>query len=423
MVIVSGQDYFSVRCGSLIADYDKETLLNLYQPIIGYEAVALYFYFLLETKNQEILSMSTHESLWNRLKMNSQTFMNAREKLEGIGLLKTKLETTNGASIYHYELRAPVVPSQFFVDPYRSSLFESSLGKDEAERIKSLYYLGDGVDEGDDITSNFQEAFGIADIDNAMYNVATSSSKKMKGRRTRNIVSEFDTDTFFQFVKDKNGGYAYYQDSLSRDELNRLVSLFTLNGIQEEQGAEIFLKIYDSEKPKGERVDFDTLLNQILLYHHDRVMYTPKQKSTGEKVSSSTELGEKINTCETLSPTDYLSRLQGYTTPADSDIKAINYIAMKYGLANSVLNALIDFTLDRCNNILKFSYLDKVGASLKRQKCTCAKDAFEYLYSTTTRLPSPNTPTKKGSSEEDEDDEISKEKWDALINSINHGKD
>ncbi|MCD8209798.1 MAG: DnaD domain protein [Coprobacillus sp.] len=420
MVIVSGQDYFSVRFGSLVADYDRETLVNLYQPIIGYEAVALYFSFMAEARNQEVFSLSTHENFWNRLKMNSQTFMDAREKLEGIGLLKTKLETTNGASIYHYELRAPVVPSQFFVDPYRSSLFESSLGKDEAERIKSLYYLSEGHDEGDDITSNFQEAFGIADIDSAMFDITTSHNKKMKSRRTRNIVSEFDVDLFFQFVKEKNGGYAYYQDALTRDELNRLVSLFTLNGIQEEQGAEIFLKIYDSEKPKGERVDFDTLLSQILLYHHDRVMYTPKEKSSGDKVSSTTELGEKINTCETLSPTDYLSRLQGYTTPADSDIKAINYISMKYGLANSVLNALIEFTLDRCNNILKFSYLDKVGASLKRQKCTCAKDAFEYLYNTTTKLPSPHTPSKKG---EEEDDEISKEDWDALINSISHGKD
>ena len=45
MVILSESDMFEVKITSLLADYDRETITNLYQPIIGYTALAIYFSF------------------------------------------------------------------------------------------------------------------------------------------------------------------------------------------------------------------------------------------------------------------------------------------------------------------------------------------------------------------------------------------
>ena len=42
MKVLANQDFLEVRLASLIADYDRDTLSNLYQPMIGYEALALY---------------------------------------------------------------------------------------------------------------------------------------------------------------------------------------------------------------------------------------------------------------------------------------------------------------------------------------------------------------------------------------------
>ena len=42
MVILSENDMFEVKITSLLADYDRETITNLYQPIIGYTALAIY---------------------------------------------------------------------------------------------------------------------------------------------------------------------------------------------------------------------------------------------------------------------------------------------------------------------------------------------------------------------------------------------
>ena len=54
MVILSENDYLDVKLKSLIADYDSETISNLYQPIIGYAALAVYFTLVSETKNQKV---------------------------------------------------------------------------------------------------------------------------------------------------------------------------------------------------------------------------------------------------------------------------------------------------------------------------------------------------------------------------------
>ena len=42
MKVLANQDFLEVRLASLIADFDRDTLSNLYQPMIGYEALSLY---------------------------------------------------------------------------------------------------------------------------------------------------------------------------------------------------------------------------------------------------------------------------------------------------------------------------------------------------------------------------------------------
>ncbi len=81
MVILSENDYLDVKLNSLIADYDSETLSNLYQPIIGYAALAVYFTLVSESKNQKITSVISHNQLLNRLQMSPGDFVEARKRL------------------------------------------------------------------------------------------------------------------------------------------------------------------------------------------------------------------------------------------------------------------------------------------------------------------------------------------------------
>ena len=100
MVILSENDYLEVKLNSLIADYDNETIANLYQPIIGYASLAVYFTLISEAKNQNITSVISHNQLLNRLQMAPGEFVDARKRLEGVGLLRTFLEEQNGELYY-----------------------------------------------------------------------------------------------------------------------------------------------------------------------------------------------------------------------------------------------------------------------------------------------------------------------------------
>ena len=128
MVILSENDYLDVKLNSLIADYDNETLSNLYQPIIGYAALAVYFSLVSESKNQKITSVISHNQLLNRLQMSPGDFVEARKKLEAVGLLRTILEAKNSLKIYHYQVFAPKTPAKFFDDTLLYGMLIKAVG-------------------------------------------------------------------------------------------------------------------------------------------------------------------------------------------------------------------------------------------------------------------------------------------------------
>ena len=63
MIYLTKEDYFEVYLGSMISSNDRDTLFMLYQPIIGHDAIALYFSLYAEFKKQDNSNISTHEDL------------------------------------------------------------------------------------------------------------------------------------------------------------------------------------------------------------------------------------------------------------------------------------------------------------------------------------------------------------------------
>ena len=83
MVVVNNKDYFEAHLASLLADYDRDTLTNLYQPIIGAISLSLYFSLWSESNSQKVASLSTHEDMCLRMKIGMGDFVKARQFLEG----------------------------------------------------------------------------------------------------------------------------------------------------------------------------------------------------------------------------------------------------------------------------------------------------------------------------------------------------
>lgn len=375
MVILSENDMFEVKITSLLADYDRETITNLYQPIIGYTALAIYFSFWSEAKIQKLLSYSSHEQFLSRMKLTPGAFIEGRQLLEAVGLVKTRLEKIKDVKIYHYELLAPRTPRGFFNDTLLYGLLIQNLGEAEAERIKRVYEIHNSEILGEDISSSFNDIFH-PDFEDAAFLKAATSGGNAKDRNKSKIDTEFKYETFFNALKESS---QISETAFTKKEMKEIERLATLYGVSEEVTAHVVINSYSPENEKGKRVD----LNQVNEDLKNEVSYsTASRKSNKNKqnlVVGEEGLAAKIKFFEVTSPKEVLKILQNGTKPAKADLNILNLLSQEYNLPNPVINVTIDFILAMNNNVLSTYSAEKIGASLARENIQTAVDAMEYL--------------------------------------------
>ena len=374
MVILSENDYLDVKLNSLIADYDSETLSNLYQPIIGFGALAVYFTLVAEAKNQKITSLTSHNQLLNRLQMAPGDFINARKKLEGVGLLRTFLESNQNVRVYHYQIYAPKTPFQFFDDTLLFGMLIKALGETDSNRFKTIYQLQSDETTGKDISSSFIDAYQ-PNFDDPAFLKAMNGSKAI-GRRNGNINSEFNYDSFFTSLSSIS---QISQEAFTKKDMKEVERLATLNGIGESEAAFAVAECYDPYAGKGKHIDF-VKLTKLFQEQTDYSYLLNKKINRGSNVNSgSSELAGKINIMETRSPKEFLALLQNGSKPATSDLNIVNDLSKNFHLPNGVINAIVDFVVTTNNNILSKAYCEKIAASLAREGVTTTIDAMNYL--------------------------------------------
>ena len=418
MVILSENDYLDVKLNSLIADYDNETLSNLYQPIIGYAALAVYFTLVSESKNQKITSVISHNQLLNRLQMSPGDFVEARKRLEAVGLLRTILETNNSLKIYHYQIYAPKTPAKFFDDTLLYGMLIKAVGDVDANRFKSIYQFN-SEEQGKDISASFVDVFQ-PNFDDPAFMKALQGVDTI-GRRNGKINSEFNYDLFFEQLTKIS---QIKQEAFTKKDMKEIERLSTLNGISEAEAASAVASVYDPYAPKGKHIDFEKLTSIFQERTEYSYLLSKKLNRASNKNSGNSNLAGKINIMETRTPKQFLALLQNGTQPALSDLKIVEALSKKFNLNNSVINAILDYVLATNNNILSRSFCEKIGASLAREGITTTIDAMNYLKKVSRGQqrkeygPSANVqhveqeqPKKKKSSEEDVN-------WDELLDDI-----
>ena len=418
MVILSENDMFEVKIASLLADDDRETITNLYQPIIGYTAIAIYFSFWSESRIQKLLSYSSHEQFLARMKLTPGAFIEGRKLLEAVGLVKTRLETIRDVKIYHYELLAPKTPKGFFNDTLLYGLLIQNLGEAEAERIKRVYEIHNQELVGEDISSSFNDIFH-PDFEDAAFMKASQNSDNTKDRNKSKIVTEFSYEKFFDYVKHNS---QISETAFTKKEMKEIERLSTLYGITEEVAGHVVINCYSPENEKGKRVDLkqfnEDLMNEVRFSSTSR----KSSKYNTNKVVGEEGLAAKIKFFEVTNPKDVLRVLQNGTKPAKADLNILYSLSQDYNLPNPVINVVIDFVLTMNNNVLSTYSAEKVAASLSREGVQTAVDAMEYLKKNYVKENKAKANSKKNAPkavsekvEENNNDDISDEEFEEIM--------
>ena len=375
MKYVKHDDWLEIRLGSIISDYDRRLITVLYQPLIGYSALALYFTLWAEHDRKAYQELFTHENLFTFMQITASEFQKSREKLEAVGLLRTYYKEENDLRHFVYTLYAPKQPADFFDDPLFAGLYEKYLGDKEANKIARTFTTNHDYTGLEEVSSSFSSVF-VTDLDDQCFKKGTKLSSGSKRKKVyADVKCEFDFGTFFATLKNKYG-FASEKifNSKQRKEIERVATLFGIDG---EIMADVVNRTYlpDAEGKYGFRLDL------LRRYCQDELAFPVARKNQGTKsqVTSSSRLAQKIHLLETMSCYDYLKIKQNMTEPVASDIALIDRLSSRLGLPNSVINTLIDYVLDVKDNTLPASFTEKIGASLARAQIDNALDAMNFL--------------------------------------------
>lgn len=366
---LSVNDFYDVKRMSLISDVDLETLIDFYLPLIGNNGLSIYLTLSKDISFYNGGKIQSHDLLLTKLGLSTISFANSMKRLEALSLVSTYYQKGKNNSYFTYCLYSPFDPKSFFANDILVTTLESVIGTDGIDALRKKYSSSINLEGFEDVSSQFADIYTFRKILNTHKNNAN-----VKGKISKKIKETFDLQVFSANLKEYGRDINY----LSKEELTKIRGLSNFYLIDSKKMADLVSKYFVSTKEEGKRVNFSSL-------ERDCRMSIDKKKFESEfsyeDVNLDTDLGKKISIMDEMSPIKFLSFLQSGGTPSFGDIKAIEHLKLDLGLKDPVINGLVDYTLQKNNNVLSYAYLDKIGGSLARMNFSYSREVLDYLTS------------------------------------------
>ena len=368
-------DTFIVTNKTVLSNNDLSILLNLYQPLVGNEAISLYYTLWSYLDKSETISNEwTHHHLLKNMQITIREIDDARIKLEAIGLLKTYKKEGN-VNNYIYEMYSPMSASEFINNPVLATALFNTIGKLEYEKIISFYKIPSlNLRDYEDITKSFSDVFGFYQgsiNDNLIYDLRKSRYRHIE------ILSKIELNTILSLIPDEllnkktinkslkeyiyNIAYIYNYDN------DDMVSLIR-NSINDMHRIEKKLLRENAEK----YYSFENLGKLPSLIYKNQPEYLRK------KTNDDSNRSKMIYMFETTSPYDFINSKYKKGSPTATDLKIIAYLLLDLELKPGVVNVLIDYVLKINNNRLVKSYVDTIASQWSRANIETVEAAMNF---------------------------------------------
>ena len=368
-------DTFIVTNKTVLSNNDLSILLNLYQPLVGNEAISFYYtLWSYLDKTGSISNEWTHHHLLKNMQITISEIDDARVKLEAIGLLKTYKKEGNINS-YIYEMYSPMSASEFINNPVLATALYNAIGKLEYEKIISFYKIPAlNLRDYEDITKRFSDVFGFYNgtiNDNLIYDLRKSRYRHIE------ILSKIELNTILSLIPDEllnkktinkslkeyiyNIAYIYNYDN------DDMVSLIR-NSINDMHRLDKKLLRENAEK----YYSFENLGKLPSLIYKNQPEYLRK------KINDDSNRSKMIYMFETTSPYDFINSKYKKGSPTATDLKLIAHLLLDLELKPGVVNVLIDYVLKINNNRLVKSYVDTIASQWSRANIETVEAAMDF---------------------------------------------
>ena len=366
-------DTYIVKNATMLDNESRLVLIKLYQPIIGAVAVNLYFTLWSNLDFSQIISTEyTHHNLMAIMRVKLEDILEAREKLEAIGLLKTYLKKGNVNS-YIYELYSPLDPSEFINNPILSTSLISNVGQKEYDKIINYFKIPKTIFEGyDDVSSSFNDTFDVANATNFM-----ESEDIRKVKQLDLVVDEkIDLNSVLGMIPSEVLNHRSvtkeirsliyklaYIYNLSDDELSELIR----NSVNEK-------KIIDKDLLRSNCHNYYTFEHQNMT---PSLIYKNQPEYLRKKTSDTSKRSKLIYTFETMSPYDFLTGKNKGVRPSKSELNLIENLMLDYDLPPGVVNVLVDYVLKINDNKLTKNFVLTIASQWKRSNVKTVEEAMK----------------------------------------------
>lgn len=365
-------DSYIVKNNTVLNNETRLVLIKLYQPIIGSVAINLYFTLWSNLDSSQIIStVYTHHNLMASMRIKLDDILEAREKLEAIGLLKTYLKK-GSINNYIYELYSPLDPYDFFDNPILATILESNIGKREYKKTIEIFTIPNiDLKDYEDVSVNFSSTFEITDSLN-VENV--NDIRKVK--KVDLIVDEkISLNSLLQLIPDD----ILNHKTITKDVKNLIYNLSFIYNFKEDELSELISNSVNEKK----MIDKDLLRSNCHNYYsfeHSNsspsMIYKKEPEYLRKQVSDTSRRSKQIYTFETTSPYDYLTGKNKGGNPTKSDLLLIENLMIDYELTPGVVNVLIDYVLRINDNKLTKNFVLKIASQWKRSNIKTVEEAM-----------------------------------------------
>lgn len=358
-------DGYTVISRTILTKYDYSVLPNLYQPLIGTDAMSLYFSLWSDLNDNQDQISHTHYHLTSKMNTSIKELVEARKLLEGIGLLKTYYDAEHNA--YYYLLYAPLDSEAYFNHPVLSVLLYSALGKVEYEKVRDLFTLNKvSLTNMEDISASTTEVFKITTEPLLKQNV---SFKKHQSGELK-IIDLVDLEILKTTL----------QDNLNDDLiklLNQLAYVYNLDTLA------LTNILKQSISPRGTVSKLELRKRARSYYQnlHGGELPTVIKRTQPEylktPIGDTDKRAKMIYVFENTTPYTFLASKSNFTEPTARDLRLLESLLVDQNLKPGVVNVLLDYVLRTNNNKLSRSLVETIAGQWVRLKIETVPKAME----------------------------------------------
>lgn len=364
-------DRFVIINQTILTETERKTLIMLYQPIIGFTAVNLYItlWTLLE-KNEITSDEYDHTTILENMKISILEFIEAKDKLEALGLIKTYLKEKDINS-YVYELYSPTSASDFLNNPILNTLLYSNIDKKRYKKIVEYYTMPKIDLKGyKNVTKNLFDVFEIGAAKTDTYNEIRKTQ-----RNSLTMNPTIDLNTIFSLIPNE----LLNKRLVTKNIKDSLINYSFVYGFDNEEMKNIiFESVVDGkidlkkfEEKALEYYQFENYGNMPNLIDKTQPEYLRKKNTT---LSNKDKM---IYQYETTTPHEYLRLKYNDGKVSKYDVETLKILLNDIKLMPGVVNVLIDYVLRINNNKLSRNFVEAIASQWKRENIVTVEGAME----------------------------------------------